>query len=304
MQRKFFFLLFLLLTPISIVAGENAEIYLIVSSSAYDEAIIPKIGNAFKNNGFLVNLRYLNQRKTSLDYVNSDTQRSQTLIMALLDPKVIYLWFIRGGGGAINLYPDLMDNARIIKSKPKVLISFSNVTGIAHFVEKELGWLFVHAVLAANNKEVSGSVAKTNVYSSLKDVMLTIRHVFSYWGLQPQFSVRRLTIHGKASGGNLSVFLSLLPTRHGRPFNEDIVFFQDVAITPHQLDRMLHQLLFMPSFKPRALVLGRFFLYNAGRNSEKVRGQILHNFSNKASYPVFLFPYFYQGEVNQALLLG
>ncbi|EPY1872250.1 LD-carboxypeptidase [Salmonella enterica subsp. enterica serovar Reading] len=90
-----------------VCSGQKGTVFLIASSSQYDEHVIPEIETAFSRQCYTVDKRYLDQKPTRLGYVNTDEKRARTLINALSDRNVHYLWFVRGGSGALNLYPAL-----------------------------------------------------------------------------------------------------------------------------------------------------------------------------------------------------
>jgi len=136
-----------------VFSGKKGTIFLIASSSQYEENVIPDIEAAFSRQCYAVDKRYLDQKPTRLGYVNTDENRARAFINALSDRNVQYLWFFRGGSGALNLYPALHANRqRISASTPKILIGFSDVTAIHSFVSHELNWPSVHGVMASYNK--------------------------------------------------------------------------------------------------------------------------------------------------------
>src|SRR5689334_629749 len=93
--------LFLFLFSISALAATNKEtVHLIASSTQYDEHLVPKIIKMFNDKGYNVDTKYLDQQVSDLGYVNTDKIRAETLVAALKDSNVKYLWFIRGGAGA------------------------------------------------------------------------------------------------------------------------------------------------------------------------------------------------------------
>lgn len=87
-----------------VCSGQKGTVFLIASSSQYDENVIPEIETAFSRQCYAVDKRYLDQKPIRLGYVNTDEKRARTLINALSDRNVHYLWFVRGGSGALNLY--------------------------------------------------------------------------------------------------------------------------------------------------------------------------------------------------------
>ncbi|WP_252402377.1 LD-carboxypeptidase [Escherichia coli] len=288
-------------------SGVKGKIYLIASSSQYDEKVIPEIEKAFSHLCYSIDQSYLDQNPTRLGYVNTDEKRAETLTDALSSPDVHYLWFIRGGSGALNLYPTLHSNReRISSSTPKIIIGFSDVTAIHSFVNHELNWPSVHGVVAAYNKDMNGIDKNNtlNLNSSLDEVFAALSHGTNYSGIEPLNAQAVKTITGKLDGGNLTLVQSLFSTKYEDTYTDKIMMLEDTGVTPKQLDRTLHQIEYSKIFHPRAVVFGQFYSQNANNAEKKLYKEVIQHFAVQVNYPVYYYPKFGHGKTNRPFLLN
>ncbi|NNP71648.1 LD-carboxypeptidase [Acinetobacter defluvii] len=299
-------------------------IYLISSSSAYDESYIPKITQAFKNKGFNVSTEYLNQQLSDFGYVNTDHERAKNLIHALKNNQVKYLWFVRGGSGALNLLPKLhAEIAQIKQSTPKVLIGFSDVTAIHYFINNEIGWKSIHGTTAATGKIMNAPVttpsamdeaptAKADMLNPdenqndvVNEIFTTIQSGIHYQGLLPLNSAAKQHFYeGTLTGGNLTLVQTLFSTQYERSWDNKILLLEDVSVTYKQLDRLLHQILFKKDFKPKAIVFGQFYPSKTNDGERLIYKEVIRTFAEQNHIPVYYYPYFGHGKVNKPFILG
>lgn len=285
----------------------KGKVYLISSSSQYDEKIIPEIEAAFSLRGYVTDTKYLDQDPTLLGYVNTDENRISTLIKALSDKNVKYLWFVRGGSGALNLYPALHANrARILASTPKVIIGFSDVTAIHNFVNHELNWPSVHGVLASYSMEMHEIDKKKtlNMNSSLNEIFQTLSHGITYTGIKPMNRQAIKIVSGKLDGGNLTLVQSLFSTSYESSYSDKIMMLEDTGVTAKQLDRTLHQIEYSRTFRPRAVIFGQFYSLNAGEEEKSLYRYVIQQFADRVNYPVYYYPKFGHGKTNQPFIMA
>ncbi|WP_246743255.1 LD-carboxypeptidase [Dickeya oryzae] len=288
------------------VLSSDKLIYLISISSQYNESIIPKIKEAFSSSGYSIDTTYLHQNPTPLGYTDTDKARADTLIKAMTDDKVKYLWFVRGGAGALNLYPYLYEKKEeIAKSTPKVLIGFSDVTAIHYYVNNVIKWPSVHGILASYNMEmhaITGS--KINMYSSINDTLAAIFKGSIYSGVSPMNSVAYAGAIGVASGGNLTLVQSFFSTKYEENYSKKILLLEDVDENPRQLDRTLHQLLYKRNFHPNAIIFGQFYKDDMDNKDKEIYKYAISNFAKKTNYPVYYYPEFGHGYTNTPFILS
>lgn len=288
-------------------SAQKGRIFLIASSSQYDEKVIPEIEKAFSRQCYSVDRRYLDQKPTTLGYVNTDEKRAKTLTDALSDRNVHYLWFVRGGSGAFNLYPALHSSRkRISLSTPKIIVGFSDVTAIHSFVNHELNWPSVHAVVAAYNKEMNeiDKNKKLNLNSSLSEVFDTLSHGVHYSGVESLNPQAVKAVSGKLDGGNLTLVQSLFSTKYEDTYTNKIMMLEDTGVTAKQLDRTLHQIEYSRKFHPRAIIFGQFYTQNADDAEKNLYRKVVQYFADRVNYPVYYYPEFGHGETNQPFILN
>lgn len=299
-------------------------IYLISSSSAYDESYIPKITKAFQNKGFDVSTQYLNQQLSDFGYVNTDHERAKNLIHALKNDQVKYLWFVRGGSGALNLLPKLHAEIRQIKhSTPKVLIGFSDVTAIHYFINNEIGWKSIHGTTAATGKIMNAPIANSmdielpssteknilnpdeNQNDVVNEIFSTMQNGVHYQGLLPlNRTAKQHFYEGTLTGGNLTLVQTLFSTQYERSWDNKILLLEDISVTYKQLDRLLHQILFKKDFHPKAIVFGQFYPSKTNDGERLIYKEVIRTFAEQSNIPVYYYPYFGHGKVNKPFILG
>ncbi|GLR09244.1 LD-carboxypeptidase [Mixta theicola] len=285
----------------------KTKIYLISSSSQYDESVISKIRQVFTQQGYLIDTTYLNQKPTPLGYVNTDENRAQTLIQALTDDNVKYLWFVRGGSGALNLYPWLYASQhQISASSPKILIGFSDVTAIHHYINNDIQWPSVHGVLASHNQEMHelNRLEKVGVYNSIQQVFQAIQEGVTYTAIEPMNRPAFEGAQGILNGGNMTLVQSLFSTRYETDYSDKVVILEDVDVTSRQLDRTLHQFEYSKTFLPKAVIFGQFYRINATLNEKELYRDVIQAFAERVDYPVYYYPAFGHGMTNQPFMLA
>ncbi len=307
---KYVFLFLILLPAYSIADYKNKKetIYLISSSSQYDDKIVNDIVNIFNAKNINVDLTYLDQQVSDFGYVNTDNNRAEKLINALTDNHVKYLWFLRGGGGALNLIPYLHNNREKIKrSTRKIIIGFSDVTAFHYFLNQDIGWQSVHGVMAASNKEIYKNGHKNNKVSmnnSVDEIFNAIINGINYTGIIPLNAMSKHGVNGILTGGNLTVIQSFFSTKFEKYSQNDVLAVEDVSVTYRQLDRALHQLLYKNNFKPKGIIFGQFYPLSATDEERLIFKTVIQNFAEKADYPVFYYPYFGHGKTNNTMILA
>ncbi|WP_232323354.1 LD-carboxypeptidase [Photobacterium sp. J15] len=304
-------IVFSMLISTVVKASDYNNISLVSVSTAYNEQSIEYIKQSFEKKGYQVSDKYLNQIVSDLGYVNTEKSRADLLIEALKDKDNDILWFVRGGGGAINLLPYLKQALPDLKKvKPKLIVGFSDVTAIHQFINKYLDWSSLHAVVAGHNQDLKRlsaklDLVKTNERESIPDIREIMKNGVLYENVLPLNQEAKKGTSGESIGGNLTLVASTFATEYQPDFMGKILFIEDVGLSYRQLDRSLHQLLYMGSLKHvNGIVFGQFYPKNPLDSERLIYKKTIENFAKQFYKPVYYFPFFGHGYINKPILLN
>lgn len=229
-------------------------------------------------------------------FAGTAEQRVGDLQQALDDPNVKAILCSRGGYGLAQIV-DKLDFSGFQKS-PKWLIGFSDIT-ILHNVITNLGIASVHGIMAKHLTELS---TDSDQSKGLKDIL---------FGKLPHYEIaaepfnRAGAAKGKLIGGNLSVLMGLRGSRFDLPYQNNILFIEDIAEKPYHIDRMLQNLRFSGALSQLSgLVVGQFSDCEEDPLMKQTISEIIFNAVSDYNFPVcFNFP---AGHVdyNLPLILG
>jgi muramoyltetrapeptide carboxypeptidase len=131
----------------------------------------------------------------------------------------------RGGYGSNYLLPHL--KLDLIRANPKFLMGYSDITSLLTFIHDQTGLVTFHGPMVAKDfADAESAIDFTSPLSISVEV--------------PQ--VRTGEASGKLYGGCLSILVASLGTPYEIKPDDTILFLEDVAAKPYQIDRMLMQL--------------------------------------------------------------
>ncbi|KJG34349.1 LD-carboxypeptidase [Photobacterium angustum] len=284
-----------------ICAKDLNQIALISCSTQYDEQSVNNVVDTFIAQGYMVTTKYLNQVISDIGYVNTDQERANNLIAALLDPTIDVLWFFRGGGGALNLLPFLHAyKTQLLEIKPKMIVGFSDVTAIHSFINNELGWQSVHAVNASTNQATNGGNEQP-----IPDLKALINDGVSYNNVLPLNDLAKsASVSGQLIGGNHTLVSATFGTHYQPDFSNKVLLLEDIGVTYRQLDRYLQQLLFLKDFDVNAIVFGQYYNMDPNDQDRLMYKHVLEQFAKQLGKPVYYFPFIGHGKYNQPVIFG
>jgi muramoyltetrapeptide carboxypeptidase len=154
----------------------------------------------------------------------------------------------RGGYGSNYLLP-LID-LDVIRRHPKPLIGYSDITSLLTWIFDETGLVTFHGPMVAKDFAHDGGVDLESWFASLEGN--------GPWSL----SQMRAPIDGEGEGILYGGCLSILVASLGTPFEIQtggtVLFLEDVAAKPYQVDRMLMQLKLAGKFDGvRGIIFGK-----------------------------------------------
>ena len=176
-----------------------------------------------------------------------DAARAAALNDALRDDDVDAIVFSRGGYGAMRIL-DRIDWAAL-RDRPRPLVGFSDITAI-----------HLAALRHANVATLHAPVVKS--FSSQEADIESLRRALFGEPREIEIPVQGLAAgraRGPMVGGNLSLVVAMLASRHLPDLEGAVLFVEDVTEEDYRLDRLFTALHASHSFeKLAALVVGEF----------------------------------------------
>jgi muramoyltetrapeptide carboxypeptidase len=192
------------------------------------------------------------------DMAGSDRDRLADFHKMWADPEVAAIMPVRGGNGAVRLLPHL--DFELIKNNPKVIMGFSDVTGLLIPIHQITGLIAFHGPLLCSFYE------SPYTFNNFQKAVMNTRPIGlvnepppgTPWG--SQYANSRIPIaqgkaRGRLTGGNLTVIRQLMGTPYEIDTEKKIVFLEDVSEEPFSIDRMLTQLLLANKLQQAAAIL-------------------------------------------------
>lgn len=191
-------------------------------------------------------------------FSNKDNERAEDLNEMFANPQIDGILCARGGYGCTRILQMIdYDN---IKRNPKVLIGFSDVTALLNGIFKETGLITFHGPvgstlndpysIAQMEKVVMHPEQRVSIENfKLLDPSVKLNAEYERYTISPG------TATGRIVGGSLTLINALIGTPHEIDFSGALVFMEDVEEAPYRIDRMLTQLLEVPTFKKAAGII-------------------------------------------------
>lgn len=239
----------------------------------------------------------------------TDENRAADLNAALVDPEVSGIICLQGGYGAARFLDRL--NYEAIRSNPKVLVGYSDVTALLLAIYAQAGAVSFHGPIALSTFD---GFDVDNLNKAIKRV--------EPLGLMPSPSTPQgsapeppaATLHpGKAAGrlvgGNLSLVASLVGSPYLPSFDGHILFLEDIGEEPYRIDRMLNSLRISGAIKGlQGIVFGDFSPrgeQSAAPAADPTRDftmlQVLQNFVDQVRVPAYSGAWF--GHIREKLTI-
>lgn len=173
----------------------------------------------------------------------TDQERANDLNQMFADPEVKAVICIRGGSGAARILP-LIDY-EAIKSNPKPLLGYSDITALHCAIYSQTGLITFHG------QNGTGSWNSFNVKQFEKvffeKEMVTFQNELAKGDDLVSKGNRIQTlkggiVEGPILGGNLTVLSALSGTPYYPDFKDSILFIEDIGEDPYRIDRMMSTL--------------------------------------------------------------
>ncbi len=231
-------------------------------------------------------------------FASTDEKRAAGFQEMLNNPEIEAIWCSRGGYGAIRLL-DLIDFSTL-KSNPKWLIGYSDITVFHAVVQNIFGLCTIHGPMVRSLKE--GSFNNTGI----KNLWELLQGNPPSYNIQTHVLNRNGKAKGTLIGGNLSLLYALIGSPYDFNPTGKVLFIEDVGEYLYHLDRMMFALKISGKLAGLAgLVVGQ--MSNMQDNETPfglTANQIISNAVKDYNYPViFDFPAGHARQ-NEPLILG
>ena len=189
---------------------------------------------------------------SSFRYTAGDAhQRAADLVDLWSDPEVSAIFCARGGYGSLELLEGL--DVERLQATPKIFLGSSDATALLCFLAARAGVVSFHGPMVAQQ------IARGKSAYDADNLRALLGNAEPLGNL-PAPGVRMLhsgSAEGVLLGGCLSLVTCLVGTPYLPSFAGAIVFLEDTAVKPYQIDRMLWQLRASGALEGvRALVFG------------------------------------------------
>jgi muramoyltetrapeptide carboxypeptidase len=180
----------------------------------------------------------------------SDQERADEFNKLWADPEVKALVAARGGYGCLRMIG--MIDMKQIRNHPKILIGFSDLTVLLNAIHQKTGLVTFHGPVVTTLASIDKQ-SKKHFFDVLTDktpILIKPSRVKVLKGGKAQ---------GVLIGGNLTTLVHMIGTPYEIPWNDAILFIEDIGESQYRLDRLLthlHQANRLQ--KLQGLILGTF----------------------------------------------
>jgi muramoyltetrapeptide carboxypeptidase len=179
-------------------------------------------------------------------------RRARELEEMFMREEVRAIVCARGGYGANYLLEAL--NLERIRAHPKIFVGYSDVTTLLIYFADAAGWVTFHGPMVAKDWAHDGGVDLASWQAALAGSTSWELDLSAGSGAE---GLVEGVAEGTLYGGCLSILVASLGTPYEIKTADTILFLEDLAAKPFQIDRMLMQLKLAGKFdKVRGLVFG------------------------------------------------
>lgn len=184
------------------------------------------------------------------DLAGADKDRASDLNTFFQDPEIKAIFAVRSGNGSARLLPMLDWEA--IKSNPKIIIGYSDVTALLLAIHQKTGLVTFHGPTAVSFFESPYTYEYFIKALMGKEPIGVISDPEpKHWA--PEYPPTRMILQeGEGEGPLVGGCLMLIKQLMGTPYEIDtrgkILFIEDVEEEPHSIDRMISQLFLAGKF--------------------------------------------------------
>ena len=244
-----------------------------------------------EKNGFRVELGK-NISKIDGYLAGTDQERADDLNLMFKTKNVKAIFCLRGGYGASRILDKI--NYKLIRSNPKILVGYSEITALQLAILQKSGLVTFAGPMVATDfgNEITSYTEDFfwRIVSSNKKIGR-----LKYPDDDKLVSITKGGASGRIIGGNLSVFAALIGTEYFPDLKGRILMIEEVDELPYKVDRLLNQLRLLKVFKQiKGIILGRFVDCIEHDTSKRTLtlGEVMEDYMKDLKIPVlYTFPH-------------
>lgn len=233
-----------MLKPQKLVPGDR--IHIVVPASPVRPELFEKGVASLEKLGF--QLSYGNVFRKWRYLAGTDSEREEELLWTVQNPSAKAIFFARGGYGSSRLLPALKTLKQDLT--PKILLGCSDITSLHLYFQRLHNWIVFHGPMP------SGDMARGQFHwpSFEKAMMQSASYDLSPENMEV---LQQGEAQGVLAGGCLTLLDNAVGTGWEPDWSDVILFLEDVATKPYQIDRMLTHLKTIGKLDPvRAFIFG------------------------------------------------
>lgn len=171
----------------------------------------------------------------------SDENRAEDLNHMFENDSVDGIFCVRGGYGVARLLRQI--NYDSIKSNPKVLVGYSDITALHYAIYSQTGLVTFHGPVATStfNEFTVDNFIKTVMNPEPQTIFIPADESSSGSDFE-RYVIREGRASGELVGGNLSIAVTFLGTPYDVDYKNKILYLEEIDEKPYRVDRMLTHL--------------------------------------------------------------
>ncbi len=187
-----------------------------------------------------------------LYFAGSAERRARELEQMFARDDVRAILCARGGYGANYLLPHL--DVDIIRKHPKIFVGYSDNTCLLTWLHDKANLVTFHGPMVTGDFARQHGIHESSWYSATTGATTWEMASHEMFGLNAMVPGRA---EGVLYGGCLSILVASLGTPYEAKTEGKLLFLEDVAAKPYQVDRMLMQMKYAGKFRGiRGIIFG------------------------------------------------
>ena len=205
------------------------------AGAVWDEAQIDKFTSILSSLGLKVKQGETLRQKFGY-FAGTDEFRAGEFNRFILDKEVSAIFCMKGGWGCARLFDKI--NFEAVKSNPKVIMGFSDITSLLVALNAKTGLVTFHG-------PVGNSGWNDFTVDYVKRVLMNcekVEYAYPAEDTDKFYTINPGTAKGILAGGNLTVLAGMMGSAFLPAWKDKILFLEETGEEPYRVDRMLTQL--------------------------------------------------------------